>query len=126
MKKPGPRGVRLTLWTLIVPPGVWAAHFLFCYLWAATSCAKTRALTPFSQLPNAAMIATILALVLIAIAGVIAWRKERTPGDPPPHEQGTEIDRLRFLAKATLLLSGLSFVAVIFTALPLLFLHDCR
>lgn len=32
--------LRVTLWTLIVPPTVWAVHFLFSYLWAAISCEK--------------------------------------------------------------------------------------
>lgn len=34
------RSLRVTLWTLIVPPTTWAVHFLFSYLWAAVSCAK--------------------------------------------------------------------------------------
>ena len=34
------RELKVTLWTLIVPPSVWAAHFLFSYLWAAIRCAK--------------------------------------------------------------------------------------
>ena len=33
-------GLKVTLWTLIVPPTVWAGHFLFCYLWVSVSCAK--------------------------------------------------------------------------------------
>jgi hypothetical protein len=47
------------------------------------------------------------------------------PGQSTPHEDGTDIDRLRFLAKSTLLLAGLSFVGVLFTALPVIFLRDC-
>ena len=34
------RKLSVSLWTLIVPPTVWAAHFLFSYLWAAIHCAK--------------------------------------------------------------------------------------
>ncbi|SEK07373.1 hypothetical protein SAMN05518849_1581, partial [Sphingobium sp. AP50] len=26
--------LKVTLWTLIVPPTIWAGHFLFSYLWA--------------------------------------------------------------------------------------------
>lgn len=117
------RGLRITLWTLIVPPGVWAVHFLFCYLWVAVSCAK---LKEFPRFPVAFVIGTVVALAIIVGSGVIAWVQSRTPGDDPPHEQGTEIDRLRFVATATLMLAGLSFVAVLFTAAPALMLTDCR
>jgi heme/copper-type cytochrome/quinol oxidase subunit 2 len=120
------RDLRVTLWTLIVPPVAWAAHFLFCYLWAAVGCAPANGPHSAWQLPLAVGLATAIALLVISLSGVIAWVQERTPGDDPPHEQGTDIDRLRFLAKATLLLAGLSFAAVVFTALPVLFLTDCR
>ncbi len=117
------RELRVTLWTLIVPPSVWAVHFLFCYLWAAVSCAKLGELPRFT---TAFVIGTIVAEAIILASGWIAWVQTRTPGDPAPHDQGTDIDRLRFLAVSTLLLAGLSFVAVIFTAVPALMLTDCR
>lgn len=117
------RRLRVTLWTLIVPPTTWAVHFLFSYLWAAVSCAKIGA---WARFPTAFAVGTVIALVVIVGAGVIAWQQARTPGDPAPHDAGTEIDRLRFLAYSTLLLSALSFIAVVFTALPVLVLSDCR
>ncbi|MEH3048415.1 hypothetical protein [Sphingomonas adhaesiva] len=117
------RGLRVTLWTLIVPPGVWAVHFLFCYLWVAVSCAKLGA---FPRFTTAFLIGTGVALAIIAASGWVAWIQSRTPGDPPPHDEGTDIDRLRFLAHATMLLAALSFVAVVFTAAPALMLTDCR
>nr|WP_093007676.1 hypothetical protein [Sphingomonas palmae] len=114
---------RVTLWTLIVPPTVWAVHFLFCYLWVAVSCAKQGG---FARFPIAFVAGTILALGIIVASGAIAFVQSRTPGDPPPHDESTGIDRTRFLATATLLLAGLSFVAVLFTAAPALMLTDCR
>ena len=117
------RALKVTLWTLIVPPTLWAAHFLFSYIWAAVLCAKTGS---FARYPTAFAIGTVLALVLIVASGVIAWIQGRGPGDPPPHDDGTDVDRLRFLAKSTLLLAGLSFVGVVFTALPVLMIGDCR
>ncbi len=116
-------GLRVTLWTLIVPPTVWAAHFLFCYLWVAVSCAKLGA---FPRFPVAFVAGTAVALAITRASGASAWVPSRAPGDPPPHEESTDSDRLRFLATATLLLAGLSFVAVIFTAAPALMLTDCR
>lgn len=117
------RQLRVTLWTLIVPPSLWAGHFLFSYLWVSVRCAK---LGRYADLPVAYATATVIALVLILAAGWIAWVQSRTPGDTPPHEQSTDRDRLRFIATSTLLLAGLSFVAVIFTATPVIFLTDCR
>ncbi len=117
------RRLSVSLWTLIVPPTVWAAHFLFSYLWAALRCAKVGR---FAEFPTLYAVGTVAALVVILAAGAVAWVQQRTPGDDPPHEQGTAVDRLRFLAKSTLLLAGLSFVAVVFTAAPVVFLTDCR
>ena len=89
---------------MIVPPTVWAGHFLFCYLWVAVSCAKLGA---FPRFTLAFVIGTGVALAIIAASGWIAWIQSRTPGDPPPHDEGTDIDRLRFLAHATVLLAAL-------------------
>ncbi|MDF2639480.1 MAG: hypothetical protein K0R64_2464 [Novosphingobium lindaniclasticum] len=113
----------VTLWTLIIPPTVWAGHFLFSYLWAAISCAKEGA---FAKFPTLFVAGTVLALAIILLSGWIAHRQTGMRGDSPPHDEGTEIDRLRFLAKSTLLLAGLSFVGVLFTALPVVFIGDCR
>ncbi|CAM8668853.1 MULTISPECIES: hypothetical protein [Sphingobium] len=114
--------LKVTLWTLIVPPILWAGHFLFSYLWAAISCAKAGA---FMTFPIVFVAGTLLALALIGLSGWIAWRQGGTPGSSAPHEDGTDIDRLRFIAKSTLLLAGLSFVGVLFTVLPVIFLRDC-
>ena len=114
---------RVTLWTLIVPPTLWAAHFLLSYLWAAVLCAKTGS---FARYPAAFVIGTVVALVLIVASGWVAWLQANSPGDPPPHDEGTDSDRLRFLAVATLMLAALSFVGVIFTALPVVFIGNCR
>ncbi|MFS0849276.1 hypothetical protein AB3M93_07375 [Novosphingobium panipatense] len=115
--------LRVSLWTLIVPPAVWAGHFLFSYLWASISCAKVGS---FARFPTLFVAGTVVALAIILVSGWIAWKQQRMTGDPPPHESGTQIDRLRFIAKSTLLLAGLSFVAVLFSALPVAFLSDCR
>ena len=114
-----------SLWTLIIPPTIWTVHFLFCYLWAAIRCAKMpdRAFAGFPLLVAAV---TAAALLAILVAGTIAWSQERAPGDPPPHDASTDEDRDRFIAKSTLLLASLSFVAVVYTALPIVFIGACR
>jgi hypothetical protein len=116
-------GLRVTLWTLIVPPSMWAAHFLFSYLWAALNCAKVG---EFATFPTLFAIGTAVALVVIVAAGWVAHVQANRKGDTPPHDSGTEIDRLRFLATATVLLAALSFIGVVFTAMPVIVLTDCR
>jgi hypothetical protein len=116
-------GLRVTLWTLIVPPTTWAVHFLFSYLWAALNCAKVG---EFARFPTLFVAGTVVALTVIIAAGWVAHVQAQREGDDPPHDQGTEIDRLRFLATATAMLAGLSFIGVVFTAAPVIFLTDCR
>lgn len=115
--------LKVTLWSLIVPPTIWAVHFLFSYLWAAIHCAK---LGGFPRLPILYAVGTIAALAIILAAGIVAHLQSRVTGDPAPHEESTDSDRIRFLAYSTVLLAALSFVGVVFTAAPVLFLTDCR
>ena len=117
--------LQVTLWTLVWPPTIWAGHFLFCYLFAAVWCAKAGGSLRMVQWSIGA--ATLLALALILVAGGVAYHQMRSPGDaPPPHEHGTREDRFRFIAISTLMLAGLSFAAVIFTALPAVFFGRCE
>ena len=118
--------MRSTLWALILPPTIWAGHFLFCYVLAAIYCAKGGVFAPLGAVRAAIALATAAALAVVLAAGFVAWAKSRIPGDPPPHDESTDEDRVRFLAVATLLLAALSFVAIVFTALPALVFEDCR
>ena len=128
------------LWLLALSPMVWALHFLACYVTAAIWCAKSApAATPLGPARVAVAAYTVVALAVIAATGWHAWRRLRRGGaggrpprggSPPPiggpHDADTPGDRERFLALATLLLSGLSFVATVFTALAAVFIGDCR
>ena len=114
-----------SLWLLIVPPTVWALHFLFCYIFAAVVCAKGGPLQPLDQVRLAIAAATLIALLIVAAAGYVAWVQMRIEGDPPPYEESTDEDRHRFLATAALLLAALSFVAIVYTAIPAFMFVDC-
>ena len=118
--------LKATLWVLIVSPTVWELHFLFAYVYAAVHCAKNGPLEAIADVRNAIAAATVVALLLVLVSGYIAWAQSRVEGDPPPHEESTDEDRLRFLATATLLLAALSFVAILFTAIPAFMFADCR
>jgi len=115
-----------SLWTLFTAPVVWALHFLACYVGAAIFCEKPALLAnDFGNLRLAIGAVTALALATIVLAAALAWRQWGFGTGDPPHDDPTRTDRLLFQGYATLLLSGLSFVAVIFTALPALFITDC-
>jgi Kef-type K+ transport system membrane component KefB len=115
-----------SLWTLFTAPIVWALHFLVCYVGAAVFCEKPGLLgTDFDDLRIAIAVATALSLAMIVVSAILAWRQWGFGAGDPPHDDPTRRDRLLFQGYATLLLSGLSFVAVIFTALPALFITEC-
>ena len=113
-----------TLWTLFTAPAIWAFHFLFCYVAAAVWCAK-RGDTGFGILQAGIAAATLLAVVLITLSAWLAWRQWGFGMQDPPHDEATAHDRSLFQGFATLLLSGLSIIAVLYVALPPLFIDGC-
>lgn len=120
-----PRQVE-SLWTLFTAPVVWALHFLGCYVGAAVFCAKPALFGgDFTALRIAIGLLTLAALAMIVVSALLAWRQWGFGTGDPPHDEPTRRDRLLFQGYATLLLSGLSFVAVVFTALPALFITGC-
>lgn len=116
-----------SLWTLFTAPTIWAGHFLAAYVGAAVFCAKQH-LLPFGfggvRLYIAAV--TLVALGGILLAGFLAWRQWGFGTEDPPHEGWSREDRTRFQGFATLLLCALSFVAVVFTAMPAIFIAECN
>ena len=123
-RRPPSRG---GLWQLAAGPLVWAAHLLFSYATAAIWCA--RAATPEASLGgarNALLAYTAVALVAIAWLGWRGFRRHRRGDATPPHDAPTAGDRARFLGFATMLLCGLSFVAVAYAGLAALAIGSCR
>ena len=118
--------LKQTLWALVVAPTVWAVHFLWCYVYAAVRCAKAGRAEVLVEVRTGIAIATVIALAIVVASGFVAWAQSQIEGDPPPHQESTDEDRLRFLAVATLLLAGLSFIAIVFTAIPAFVFEDCR
>jgi hypothetical protein len=116
-----------TLWILPLAPGVWALHFLLSYVTAAVFCAKTGpAETSLWNVRVAIAAYTAVALAAIALIGYFAHRAHRYGAESPPHDADTPEDRHRFLGFATLLLSGLSAVAVVYAALAAVFIRSCE
>jgi hypothetical protein len=118
---------RQSLWRPMIPPLIWAAHFLASYATAAIWCAKVAGRDgPLHGARLAIAIYTVLALAGIAIVGWRGWQRHSFDGSETQHDFDTRADRHRFLGFATALLAGLSAVATIFTALAAVFFSDCR
>lgn len=116
-----------SLWRLALSPSIWALHFLLSYITAAIWCAKY-ASSDGSLQPVRWLIAgyTVAALIGIALNGRSGLRRHRRGTESVPHDYDTAGDRHGFLGYATVLLSALSAVAVLFAALVVVFFKDCR
>jgi hypothetical protein len=126
---------RDSLFTLIVGPMVWATHFLVVYVTAAIACAHGFFDDEMLGIPIVQMIggaATLLALGLVLDGFVLGWRRWKGrpfDGDAaplPPHDSADVASRRRFMAYASVLLSGISLIAIIWQSLPILFFASCR
>lgn len=121
------RETRDTLWTLIATPTIWALHFLFCYCLAAYACAPNdRIFQAIGGTRTVIAAVTLGSLALIALIGFRAYREWRVNEGTLASSQDTAEDRERFLEFSSLLLAALSFVAVVFVAMPALVFVDCR
>lgn len=116
-----------SLWLLTISPTIWAVHFLACYITAAVWCAKVAGREgSLSEVRLAIAAYTAVALAGIALTGWHGWRRHRHGTATVPHDFDTREDRHRFLGFATLLLSGLSVVGVLYAALVAVFFETCR
>lgn len=122
-----PAEKRESLWLLTVSPTIWALHFLLCYVTAAIWCAK--AVTRSAALDGVrTAVAVYTAVALVGIL-VTAWRgylRHEHGTAAVPHDFDTPADRHRFIGFATLLLSGLSAVAVVYVAFAAVVMETCR
>ena len=118
---------RESIWMLFVAPSIWGLHFLLCYVTAAIWCAKaTSALAPLGAIRTTIVIYTVLALGAIAAVGWIGYRAHSYGSAEVPHDDDTPADRHRFMGFATLLLAGLSGLAVVYAALVAVFVETCQ
>lgn len=116
-----------TLWLLTIAPTIWAIHLLLCYITAAIWCGKVAG--PDGALgPVQTVVAgyTVVALVGIALTGWEGFRRHRHGTEATTHDLDSAEDRHRFVGFATLLLSGLSAVGVLYAALAARYFETCR
>jgi len=115
---------RESLWWLASSPLIWSFHLLASYGTGAIYCQKTAG--SFASVQLAIGVYTALSLVAIGAIAVRSYRRHRYGGAEGLHDFDTPEDRHRFLGFATFLLSCLSAVAVIYQALPAVFIGSCR
>lgn len=115
------------LWILPASPVLWSLHFMVCYITAAIWCGKVVGrLDAVPTLRLMIAVYTVVALAGIVVVGWMGYRAHRRGSASLPHDDDTPEDRHRFMGFATLLLSGLSFVAVIYSGLVAVFLETCQ
>ena len=118
---------RASLWRLTAGPTIWAVHFLLSYVTAAIWCAKAATVAaPLGAARMALAAYTVVALGAIAAIGWRSWRQHQWGEAELPHDAASAGDRHRFLGFATLLLCGLSFVAVAYMAIAMSVIGTCR
>jgi hypothetical protein len=117
---------RDSLWLLTIAPAIWAVHLLVSYSSAAVWCAKfVPPGAPLGGVRTAIAWYTVVALAGIAIVGWEGLRRHRHGTEATTHDLDTPEDQHRFLGFATLLLAGLSMVAVLYVALAATFFETC-
>ena len=117
---------RESLVFMTASPAIWAAHFMACYGTAAVWCAKqATALAPLGAVRAAIVVYTVLALGGIGVVGWVGYRAHAVAA-PAPHDADLPEDRHAFMGLATLLLSGLSALAVVYAALVAVFFETCQ
>jgi hypothetical protein len=117
----------LYLAMVAAPPAIFITHFVVAYALASVWCAKMAgadgrlggALLPFAAI-------TVAALGGVLWVGWHGYDRHSFGSEAVPHDQDTAGDRHRFLGFATLLLSGLSGVGILFVAAAFLAFDTCQ
>jgi hypothetical protein len=119
-----------SLWLLTIAPTIWAVHLLLSYITAAIWCARFAQQGALGSVRTAVAWYTVLALIGIVAVGVEGARRHHYPGteesEATTHDLDSPEDRHRFLGFATLLLAGLSAVAVLYAAFAATLFETCR
>jgi hypothetical protein len=116
----------LLVYSLVAGPVIWFFHFLLVWGMAEMGCRinflNVELISP-ENIIFFVTLATSIALLAVAWGGFAAYRSWRQLDAHTNEVIGEE--RLRFLITLALLLSGLFFVSIIFTATPTYFLDVC-
>ena len=118
---------RQRLWIVPGPLVVWSLHFMLCYITAAIWCGRVAGrLGALGGARTAIAVYTVVALLAILGIAWLGYRAQALGDTHPPHDADSAADRHRFLGYATLLIAGLSTVAVIYSAMAAVFIRTCQ
>jgi hypothetical protein len=112
--------------TVVAAPVVWAAHFFASYATAAIWCAK--AAGPDRSFGGARLAITLYTSAALLAVLLIGWRALVSHRAAPAvaEDRDSPEGRHRFLTFATLLLAGLSAIAILYVALATALVGSCR
>jgi hypothetical protein len=118
---------RQPLWIVPGPLVIWAAHFMCCYITAALWCGRVAGrLGALGSARATIAVLTAVALIAILIIASLGYRAHSLGAADDPHDADSPEDRHRFVGYAALLIAGLSAVAVVYSAMPIVFIGTCQ
>lgn len=123
---------RGSLWSLILGPNVCALHLLAVHVSAMVPCAKgwNVDVAGFGAVRIAIGAATLVAVAANLRAGPVAWRRwgedDVDTGFIVAQDRDTVESRRRFTVFSAVLLAGLTLTAVLYQAMPAVFVAPCR
>lgn len=113
------------LWTPVVAPAIWAAHFLCCYATAALWCGRFASAQGSGRLELLIAVYTVIATALIAVCFAHGFRAHGHNLPDTSNDDDSPGDRHRFIAFTTMLLAGLSLVATLFVGAAAIMIDGC-
>lgn len=106
------------LWTgILIGPIAWLISFEINFALAPWACV--------TQQKMALYVVSLIALVISAFGGILAWREWKQLGSEWPGEDGGAIPRSRVMALSGMLLSAMFCLVIIAQAVPELMLGAC-
>lgn len=106
------------LWTgILTGPVVWLVSFEINYALAPWACV--------TEQKAALYFVSLLALIVSAASGILAWREWKQLGGEWPGEGGGAIPRSRIMALSGMVLSAMFCLVIIAQAVPELMLGAC-
>ncbi|MFG0262799.1 MAG: transmembrane prediction [Novipirellula sp. JB048] len=120
-----PTAIRHRLWWIVISPLVWSLHFLTCYITSAIWCQKYAATGDPDELRLFIAVVTGIAVLAISVVAWLSFKNVRTSEATVPYDFDDPAERTHFLGYTAFLLSLLSLVATLFTALVYVIVRSC-
>ena len=114
---------------MVAGPVIWAGYFVFAYVFVSLACAAGWDEVRVAGLNVVTAILILAALLALAVIGARGWtlyrlRRNEAGRASPAHDEREE--RVRFMGLVALLLYALSFLAIVWSIVPMLVFAPCR